>query len=306
MEINEVIYNNLINEISLNQDNKSSYWKFHTKECEVKNKKTIKGITAGYGVKSLRIPLISNKLHKYIQKKIFRDIHNCWNSRYYSHAKQVCALQNRSLDNDMLRHIFTFNCLFEQRLEKNRINRICSIGDGQTNFISLALLSKNFKKVISVNLPEIHLSDLNLISKLQMHPELRITICDSEKDLEKKLQDQHKRLILITARNQSIMQNKGIQLFANIASFMEMREDTISDYFKTIVSNKAYFYCCNREIKELPGGEILEFEKYPWGNPNIIFNEDCPWHQEYYYLFKGLIPLKGKYDGNFIHRLVKY
>ena len=78
------------------------------------------------------------------------------------------------------------------------------------------------------------------------------------------------------SRNQSIMQNKGIQLFANISSFQEMSEDTISDYFKTIISNKAYFYCCNREIKELRGGEKIEFEKYPWGNMNLIFTEDCP------------------------------
>ncbi len=306
MELSKVIYHYLINEISLNQDSKSSYWKFHTKDCTVKNKKIIKGISAGYGVKSIRIPLISNKLHRYIQKKIFKNIDNCWNSKYYLYAKRTCELQNRSLDNDMLRHLFTFNCLFEQQLEKKQLDRICVIGDGYTNFISLAILSRNFKKVISVNLPEIHLSDLKLISKLEMGSELKITVCDSEKDLEKILQDKHQRLILITARNQSIMKNKGIELFANIASFQEMREDTISDYFKTIISNKAYFYCCNREFKELRGGEKIEFEKYPWEKPDIIFTEDCPWHQEYYSLSKGLIPVKGKYDGNIIHRLVKY
>ena len=36
-----------------------------------------------------------------------------------------------------------------------------------------------------MNLPEIHLSDLKLISKLRMQSELKITASDSEKDLEK-------------------------------------------------------------------------------------------------------------------------
>ena len=60
----------------------------------------------------------------------------------------------------------------------------------------------------------------------------------------------------------------------------------------------------NRKHKELPDGEIIEFEKYPWGNPeSIIIDELCPWCQRYY---GQKFPFIFKFDGVVQHRLVKY
>ena len=60
----------------------------------------------------------------------------------------------------------------------------------------------------------------------------------------------------------------------------------------------------NRKHKELPDGEIIEFEKYPWGNPeSIIIDELCPWCQRYY---GQKFPFIFKLDGVIQHRLVKY
>ena len=303
--VSDEVYNHLISEVSQNEDNKSSHWAFHTKDFRISNSNKIRGIS-GFGSNGILIPFISNRIHRYTQRQVFKGIDFDWDCNYYQYAKLACSVQHRCLDVDMMRHTFTCNFLFNTQLKMFGLDRICVIGDGQTNFVSLALLSKRFKKIISINLPEVHLSDLNLISKLNPEESVKVTACNSESELERQLLDNNRRLIIITARNQSILKNKGVRLFVNIASFQEMSYRSIEDYFKTIISNNAYLYSCNREVKVLYGGERIEFIRYPWGNGEIMFSEDCPWHKEFYYLSKGIIPIKAVYDGNVIHRLVKY
>ena len=68
-------------------------------------------------------------------------------------------------------------------------------------------------------------------------------------------------------------------------------------------SNNSYLYCCNREKKILPDGETVEFRKYPFGNPTIIVEEECPWTSKYYDYHK--YPFIFKYETT-LHTLVKY
>lgn len=101
----------------------------------------------------------------------------------------------------------------------------------------------------------------------------------------------------------------------NIASMQEMNYLTIERYFDFIrkkSNNENLFYCCNREKKVLRGGEILEFEKYPWSKKDRhLVDEYCPWYK-YYFSFRSKkgpaisnvrLPLVNYFDGPIRHRL---
>lgn len=76
---------------------------------------------------------------------------------------------------------------------------------------------------------------------------------------------------------------EGIEIDAtiNIHSMQEMTYESISGYFsliRKINSPNSFFYCCNRERKELVGGEVIEFDKYPWNaEDKILLDGYCPW-----------------------------
>lgn len=90
----------------------------------------------------------------------------------------------------------------------------------------------------------------------------------------------------------------------NIASMQEMTPATVTTYFaflRRALEPRNLFYCCNRERKVLPGGEVSSFLDYPWSpSDRILIDEPCPWHQ--YYLAPSPT-LFHRYDGVHRHRL---
>lgn len=94
------------------------------------------------------------------------------------------------------------------------------------------------------------------------------------------------------------------KLIVNIASFQEMSYETIKRYFKFLRANSTddnLFYCCNRKLKNLPGGEIIEFLKYPWlDEDRHLIDENCSFCK---YTFSVRFPFVHKFDGLLIHRL---
>jgi hypothetical protein len=102
----------------------------------------------------------------------------------------------------------------------------------------------------------------------------------------------------------------------NVASMQEMAPPTVTAYFAFLRSHlvdRNLFYCCNRERKELVGGEVSEFAAYPWrAGDQVLVDGPCPWHQ--YFLARrrvrrgarvlGLpVPFVRHYDGPQRHRL---
>ena len=86
-----------------------------------------------------------------------------------------------------------------------------------------------------------------------------------------------------------------------------MNPEIIASYFQDFreVAKKkdVYFYCCNRIEKTFPDGTKAKFFDYPWSKSDeIILDEFCPWHQEYYSVFP---PMYRKYDGLHQHRFIK-
>ena len=102
----------------------------------------------------------------------------------------------------------------------------------------------------------------------------------------------------------------------NIASMQEMNRKTIGKCFQFLRQNMSshnLFYCCNREEKKMPGGEISSFFSYPWRNHDVhIVDELCPWHLYFVSmsrekngprLFNVRIPFVHYFDGSHRHRL---
>ena len=102
----------------------------------------------------------------------------------------------------------------------------------------------------------------------------------------------------------------------NVASMQEMAVETVAHYFTYLRSHmrqRNLFYCCNREKKILPGGEVLEFYRYPWvSGDQYLLDEVCPWHR--YFFARGQsdngpkllgvrVPFVNFYDGDHMHRL---
>jgi putative sugar O-methyltransferase len=102
-------------------------------------------------------------------------------------------------------------------------------------------------------------------------------------------------------------------LAINIASMQEMSADVVASYFAILrraLAPAGLFYCCNRERKVMPGGEVSEFAAFPWRpDDRILLDERCPWHQ-YFFAARGRarvgglpVPFLQFYDGPHRHRL---
>jgi SAM-dependent methyltransferase len=98
----------------------------------------------------------------------------------------------------------------------------------------------------------------------------------------------------------------------NVGSMQEMNYATIERYFSFLrrrCKPGNLFYCCNRELKRLIGGEVIEFKKYPWWPADRhLVDEVCPWYQ-YQLLTRRSAKLLGlpiprvKYYQPILHRL---
>lgn len=142
------------------KDNKSSHWIFHTKDATL-SAETVVGIS-GFS-RNVKFNPFIQFLHTRGQKKVFPNFSSIQNSIYYSEAKKVCTRQKRCLDESVLRHVFTFQ-LLDPFIPLKSTGAV--IGDGQANFVSLALALRTFRKLVSVNLPEVLMNDYPLIRKL--------------------------------------------------------------------------------------------------------------------------------------------
>ena len=118
-----------------------------------------------------------------------------------------------------------------------------------------------------------------------------------------------------TERLSSLGQMK-FDVAINIASMGEMNNETVERYFdflRMCLEPENLFYCLNREYKELVGGEISEFDAYPWrdGDRHLI-DEDCSYYRYYFSkkrngegrkFFGVRLPMICSFDGPFRHRL---
>ena len=290
----------LLTELNSEKHLKSSHWQYYLRNFDVKDDLTIDGDLGGFGEIQPLSPLrkIFNNFFLIIlfgKDFLFTDL--------YKIFKNIENEQNKCIDINVIRHYFTFEFLQKKIFTHEKIDNVCVIGDGRCNFVSPALKSNIFNKIISVNLTEVLLFDLLLLEKQTSINKNEIGVASSINQFDDLLKNKDIKLILISAQNSHYLVDKKISLFVNICSFQEMTLETINEYFDIIKSNNSFFYCCNRVYKKLIGGEVTEFAKYNWGNARIIIDELCPWSQRFY---GRKFPFIFKCDGEVQHRLIKY
>lgn len=214
-------------------------------------------------------------------------------------ATKLTQQQSRAYDLDVLRQVITLSMLSD-RLGKGHNNSLI-IGDGFASMTSLILLSGFSKNCTLVNLTKTLIVDLWYL-KLILGEEAynkRVFLATSIQDINEinlndDLSGNENRIIAFEARNQEFISKISFDVAINIASMQEMSPSIsrkyLDDMRKSIfINNKsAFFYCCNRIEKKLPGGEVAKLVEYGWDKQDeILIDELCPWHQKYY----SFIPL---------------
>ena len=285
--MNDQIINQLIDNIKETNKDKSSHWhNYLHKESDFQNKFEHLGFGT-YTSKSYK-----DILHLFLQKIIFGN--QIFKTETYKKYKIEFNNQNRLIDTDTIRHIFTFEKL------KKMINpkKIAIIGDGKLNGVLGAYLTFPKAQIFSINLSETLINDYLILKDSSSELKNSIELVN-----HLNFQPTNKKICLVPSNFKNFLLNKNIDLFINIASFQEMNMKEINEYFTIIKNNKSKLYCCNREYKKLIGNEEIYFKKYPWEDSKKIFWEDCPWHKKFYALKP---PFICKYNGNNIHCLVEY
>ena len=298
------ILSKLINTLDVQENVSSSHWdKYHLNfryEFE-----SLKGVQ-GFGHLNKNYGFISNFIQNIFQKKyrkmssqtpLFKKID--------ASAFNFSKVQKRAYNLDVLRQTLTLDFL-HQKIDFKQIDRTVVIGDGFGTMTTL-LLENNFSnQIFLVNLRKTLLADLLYIKMVigDKRFEEEIVLIDDIKQLSK-IEDKHK-IIAIEAENYNLLSEIQKDLVLNIASFQEMDLGVINLYFKYLYKQKNkpfYFYLCNREEKFLPDGSLIRIKDYPFSeNDEILVDELCPWHQDFY-TFKP--PFKRQYDGPTRHQLRK-
>lgn len=194
--------------------------------------------------------------------------------RSFWRLRSVCSKQGRHMNfaNIIALSAFEFIC---QRINPKEAT-ICIIGDGASNFVSLSFAeATKFRKIISINLSEVHLVETELLLKGGID-ELQLAVVDSEESAHQFAQSRVK-VAIVSADDAKYLSSLNIDVFVNMSSMQEMTKTAIADYFRLIKSANGYFYCCNREEKKLPDGTVIRFSEYPWDNAKFLMNEVCPW-----------------------------
>ena len=287
----------------------SSHWLYYHRDFEILEDGSIIGIK-GFGgcqppyrgLKSVAHRLLQHKFRRIARNyKSFEDLDEM--------ARLIAEKQDRAYDHHMLRQAQTLAFVLDYLPPEAFSSAVAVIGDGFASLASLLLASENAQDVIIVNLNKTLLVDvLYAQSWLGEQAINKIKLVVDEGGVRQVLADKEKgRIIAIQASNHHLLRFFPLSLVFNIVSMQEMDPPVIAEYFADMravaCDRDLYFYCCNREEKELPDGTVTRFFEYPWKKEDtVIVDELCPWHQKYY---TRLPPFYHSYDGLVRHRLVK-
>jgi len=301
---NSSAINHLSKLTQLDDLNTSSHWSDMHKFF--KYQEGILSGTKGFGDYISDKNIIRKFANFLLQRKLVKRGTNFVNfEKILSHAKQICRIQGRLLDQDMLRQVITLSYLFDS-LEnfpfKNEENIILVIGDGWGS-LSTLLLKATKAKIVIINLKKTLLVDLIHINKAC--PDINFCFSTSKESFTRALNNKELRLISLKADDYKFLCLAPINLAINIASMQEMNYQTIHRYFDVLrsIKNEVIFYYCNRKEKIMPDGSLIKFERYGWLPSDVIYDHsECPWHQEYFTLKP---PFYFKFDGIHLHKLVR-
>ena len=216
---------------------------------------------------------VKNLIYKFI---LFLDItifhFDILFSKYYKLLVFIAEKQNRYIDQAMTRHLSTIFTI------KNYFGTIniptVIIGDGRTNMASLLYFIPFINsKIFLINLPEVNIYEIELMSKLIDRKKIGIVnneTCDIFLKRSKSLEDLPNISFVDTDVLDKFEWNSNA-LYINLASMQEMTKETKKSYFSWMRKNGGYFYQCNRVKKVLMGGESSAFVDYPFLKNDFFF-----------------------------------
>ena len=189
-------------------------------------------------------------------------------------AKNITSVQNRLVDLDVLRLVFTFVFCVDKIPQFSRKRTSLVIGDGFGTLSSL-LYENTSHKIICINLNEVLLVDYFFTRGII--PNEETVLAETVEDLNEAMETERIRFICIRADNHELLKNIPIDIAFNTASMQEMNPHITEQYFNDMRECKRdtlYFNCCNRVEKVLPDGTIAKFSDYPWDSSDEIIVDE--------------------------------
>jgi len=289
---------------SLLEDWVSFHWKEYGKKINVhiNNDGFIKSLQ-GYGFGDLEYTSIAHRIGSCLCNPSYFIKMSHQYKRDINFLSTIAEENLKRIESYLCYECFRQVCSFSTirqyfNADKDNKFRVLIIGDGY-GFLS-SLVKRCYPNCL------ITLVDIGKILLFQAVNLQRIfPLCIHRLISQDKDQDVRADFLYVPAESLQRIKEGQYRLIINIASMQEMNNDSINSYFKFIRMNATrdnLFYCCNRELKILPGGEVIDFFKYPWMNEDrYLFDEICPFFK---YFFSRQPPFIHKFDGPIRHRLV--
>ena len=216
-------------------------------------------------------------------------------------TRRTTRLSRLVFNQDALRQALTL-ALLQHHLEREPLRRILMIGDGYGVLGATLAAWRPEAQIVFVDLGRSLLFQALTCSRVFPDATHALVGREDAKTVAAS------RFVYWPADRLDQFHPGTVDLAVNIASMQEMSAETIAAYFTLLRAAPArWFYCCNRDRKVMPGGEIAEFSKYPWTSTDRhVVDGLCPWHQWYVAPARGRrLSLLVPYDGPHIHRLTQ-
>jgi hypothetical protein len=168
----DIIINTLEKYIKKTEVNKSSYWK------EALKNKNFKNIYSELGFGSFTEIIFFKSILHYILSRICYS-NFIFKTQYFYKIKNTFLKINRQIDNDTIRHLFTFNLI----KKKIKFKNAAVIGDGKANFLLQYLILFPKKKIYSINLAETLMHDYLILKKHKIISTKLIKVVQKQKDV---------------------------------------------------------------------------------------------------------------------------
>ncbi len=256
----------------------SSYWEYWENQAQVQ-------VEHG-NVDSLVAPApLGSMQHKSLSSQGFLCLTIGTYLLKLSIRKEICQLFKPSISvAKRMGLAFTYDCfrqmcslaLIKKYMKESRKLNTVIIGDGYGFLASLIKEIYPGSRILLVDLGKILLFQSYYCGKA--HPGRSHHLVRNSQEL--KLNDIEYDFLYCPAEHLNKVDNVSFDLAINIASMQEMNQQTTEEYFSYIRKHSKsdnLFYCCNREEKVMPGGEISKFSQYPWSVNDVhLVDELCP------------------------------
>lgn len=277
----------------------SSHWRRYSNECSVETDamgNVVKLSGVGFGIAErggfheslFNSACVASHL---VWLRPSRRIRASWRA-----TQAVCRAMGIDVTFDAFRQACTFELLDRFRPERTQDRvRALVIGDGHG---TLSALIKSQWPRAQVTLVDLGRTLVFQVVRCQRaYPTLRHELATAPEMAGADF-------VYCPADELQALEASGFDIAVNVASMQEMTPGVVDNYFsflrRRLVKNNL-FYCCNREHKVLPDGEVSAFRTYPWQTDDrLLIDERCPWHQ---YFLSHALPFVHRYDGIHLHRL---